>query len=209
MFGVVREYSVEASELERLVARIVADFVPLITRTLGFAAYSIATNDKGELVTTSLYSDRVGARASTKLAAEWTEKHAAKVMQAPAYVSEGELLLVERAANSERPAYGVMRRYHFRPSDVPEILTQVRTNLVPVITRSEGFSSYVVIDAGQGEIVSLTSFSDKQSSDETSVRALAWIKEYLSRYGLPPKVSTGRIRFRYVDEAAFAVASVR
>ena len=57
-----------------------------------------------------------------------------------------------------RPTHGVMRRYKTDPSRVDEIIPRGEEGFVPLISGVSGFGRYSLVDAGNGDVISLTAF---------------------------------------------------
>jgi hypothetical protein len=77
--------------------------------------------------------------------------------------------------------FAVIRHYHYRPEDGPEIEKMVRENFVPLIKRAKGFVRYYWLDAGNGECASLSVFRDKAGADESTHLAADYVKNHMSK----------------------------
>ena len=77
--------------------------------------------------------------------------------------------------------YGVVRHYHFKPSDSAAIDHTIRDTFVPLLKKAKGFISYNWIDTGKGEGASFGVFRDKAGADESVHLAADFVREHLSK----------------------------
>jgi hypothetical protein len=202
--GVIRRYRVDPASTEEIVRRAQEGFVPLISGAAGFVSYAIADLGGGDIATVSIFEDRAGADESVRTAASWIKEHLAALLPNPPQVTSGEVSIRQVVANA-RPAYGVMRQYRTDPGSVAEATRRVREQFVPIISNVPGFASYVVIDAGNGLVISLSAFRDQAAADESTRMAATWVKDNLaSLMPNPPEVSTATIKVRKVKGEADA-----
>ncbi|HET7451168.1 MAG TPA: hypothetical protein VFL12_00365 [Thermoanaerobaculia bacterium] len=91
--------------------------------------------------------------------------------------------------------YAVIRHYHFRPDDGPEIDQLVREDFVPLVKQARGFIRYYWLDTGKGEGVSLSLFNDKAGADESVRLASDWVRTRLrTLVTQKPEVIEGTIK---------------
>jgi hypothetical protein len=76
--------------------------------------------------------------------------------------------------------YAAIRRYHTDPDSVDEVARLVNEEFVDIVSGMPGFVAYFVLNAGQGEIGSVSVFEDQQSAEESNSRAEEWVKQSLS-----------------------------
>ena len=76
--------------------------------------------------------------------------------------------------------YAVIRRYQAR--DVAELSRRVQEEFVPMCRDIPGFVAYHVVDAGGGEIASITVCDDQAGVEESTRRAADWVGGNVSQY---------------------------
>jgi hypothetical protein len=90
--------------------------------------------------------------------------------------------------------FAAIRRYHTDPDSVDEVARRVNEEFVPMISDMAGFVAYCVIDAGQGEIGSVSVFEDQQSAEESNRRAEEWVNQSLGELlPSPPDFAAGEV----------------
>jgi hypothetical protein len=97
--------------------------------------------------------------------------------------------------------HGVLRHYTLEPKNVTEVIRRVAEGGVPIIKAIPGFVSYGILDAGQGHLVTYSVYESKPSTEESTKKAAAWVKENLaSMLSTPPRVVQGELRLREMKE---------
>lgn len=81
--GVIRRYNLDAANVDEVVRRAETGFVPIISKTPGFANYAIIDTGGGQVITLSGFRDRATAEASVTLAADWVKANLAPLMPYP------------------------------------------------------------------------------------------------------------------------------
>lgn len=92
--------------------------------------------------------------------------------------------------------YATIRRYEaIDQSRKSEVLKQVDESLLPSLRELPGFSSYSVVDAGDGVITSIGFFDTAPHADESTRVAATWRREQKLEAALPnpPKVTSGNV----------------
>jgi heme-degrading monooxygenase HmoA len=89
--------------------------------------------------------------------------------------------------------FAAMRRYHTDPDSIDEVIRQVKEGFVPLIRDIPGFVAYFVLDAGQGEIGSVSVFEDQQSAEESNRKAEDWVRQNLSDLLPSPDFAAGEV----------------
>ncbi len=201
MHIVIRQYKVDPNAVGEIVRRALAGFVPLVSAAPGFVAYTMTDAGEEGLITISSFEDRAGAEESVRLAAGWVKENLAALLPDPPRVTSGEVS-VREVKEGVQLGYGVMRRYQFKPGDVAAVTRLVREGLVPQIAAAPGFGIYSIVDAGEGEIVSLTAFTDRAAAEASTRQTLDWVRDHLgSFHPQPPHVISGEIKLRHVRTA--------
>ena len=90
--------------------------------------------------------------------------------------------------------YAAIRRYHTDPDSVDEVARRVNEEFVDIISDMPGFVAYFVLNAGQGEIGSVSVFEDQKSAEESNPRAEVWVRQNLSDLlPTPPEFAAGEV----------------
>ena len=98
------------------------------------------------------------------------------------------------SGRKERDMYAAIRRYHTDPDSVDEIARRVNEEFVDIISDMPGFVAYFALNAGQGEIGSVSVFEDQQSAEESNSRAEEWVRQNLGELlTTPPDIAAGEV----------------
>jgi hypothetical protein len=90
--------------------------------------------------------------------------------------------------------YAAIRQYHTDPDSVDEVTRRVNEEFVDMISDMPGFVAYFVLNAGQGEIGSVSVFEDQQSAEESNSRAEVWVQQNLGELlPTPPNFAAGEV----------------
>ncbi len=90
--------------------------------------------------------------------------------------------------------YAAIRRYHTDPDSVDEIARRVNEEFVDIISDMPGFVAYFALNAGQGEVGSVSVFEDQQSAEESNRVAEEWVNENLGELlPTPPDFAAGEV----------------
>lgn len=76
--------------------------------------------------------------------------------------------------------YASIRKYKIRTEPVATLAVRVEDGFVPIISRLPGFVSYMVIDAGDGVVASVSVFESEEAAEQSNAAAAQWVKESLS-----------------------------
>jgi len=197
MYGVIRQYKVDSSQVEEIVRRIGEGFVPLITSAAGFVSYFVVDTGTSGFFTTGIFEDQAMAEESVKMAATWVKDNLAKQLPDPPQITSGQITL-RQVIEDAGFGFCVMRRYSNVDSSHTEAITRlVRDGLLPMISTMAGFAGYVLLETGNGVLVSLSAFADQSSCEASNRSSLEWVKQNLADL-LPssPEVITGEIKLR-------------
>ena len=182
----------EDARTEERAWRAAAGFVPLIRQAPGFMAYRMVKGDDGTLITVSTFGTRAQGEESIRLAAGWVKENLGSLLPNAPTVIGGEVR-VRHVVTGEQPKFGVMRRYP-KITDMDEAERRVEAGLVPILSKLPGFATYLVVDPGDGSVVSLSSFRDRGVAEQSSQQAGAWVQQNLAELlPEPPEVTTGEI----------------
>jgi len=89
-----------------------------------------------------------------------------------------------------------MRRYEsIDQSRASEILKKAEENLVPALSELPGFSSYSLVDSGNGVMTSVSFFDTAAQADESTRLSSSWVSEQNLETALPtaPKITSGPV----------------
>ena len=92
-----------------------------------------------------------------------------------------------------------VRRYEATdPESVGEIMSRVRDEFLPLISKAPGFVDYYCYDcreAGRSIITSISLFEDALGADESSRMAAMWVQRRLSSLvRTPPDITAGEVK---------------
>lgn len=76
--------------------------------------------------------------------------------------------------------YASIRKYKIKTESVATLAVRVEDGFVPIISRLPGFVSYMVIDAGDGVVASVSVFESEEAAEQSNAAAAQWVKENLS-----------------------------
>jgi hypothetical protein len=80
--------------------------------------------------------------------------------------------------------FTVVREYRMATGSVDDLMHKVDVGLADVFADQEGFLGYEVLDAGDNHIVSITTFTDQSSAQNSSMLAADFVRDELSEFGL-------------------------
>lgn len=193
MHGVIRRYQIDPANVDEVVRRASEGFVPLIVKAPGLVSYSITDAGGGTALTLSVFETKEQAEGSVKLAADWVREHLSGLIPPPTSVTSGAIAL--RAIGTGQPRHAVIRSYRVEPADVDEIVRQAETGFVPLIKAAPGFVRYAILDAGRGELISLSAFETPEQAESSTHLAAGWVREHLAHFFKgAPEVVAGRVR---------------
>ncbi len=98
MHAAVRIYQVDPGSVEEFKRLVNETFLPIIKEASGFQAYYSLDTGDGRIASVSVFDDRAGAEASTKMAADNIRQNMASVAPIPPEVLEGEVFATEAAS---------------------------------------------------------------------------------------------------------------
>jgi hypothetical protein len=87
-----------------------------------------------------------------------------------------------------------IRHYHTDPASVDEITRRVNEGFIPRIKDVEGFLAYYVVDAGAGEVSTVSVFEDQAGAEESTRVAADWVRQNLAELlPDPPEITAGEV----------------
>jgi hypothetical protein len=199
MYGAIREYRVQPGTADEVIAKIHAEFVPMIANVRGLVAYTVAVAAGNGIITTSIFENQAGAQESVKRAAGWVQDTLKAFTLGATRVTIGDIT-VRHVKDEVKAGYGVMRRFACTSANAVQISSRVRESLVPILDATPGFASFgLLIQSGTDcGGASLSGYADRATAETANAKSLAWIKENVGNLlTKPPEVVVGEIKLRY------------
>jgi hypothetical protein len=92
--------------------------------------------------------------------------------------------------------HATIRRYEgIDQSRTDELVKNVDENLLPRLTKMQGFSGFYLIEAGNGVMSSIGFFETSAQADESTRVAATWVRDEKLERALPnpPKITGGEV----------------
>jgi len=87
-----------------------------------------------------------------------------------------------------------IRKYQIDTESVAALKVRVEDGFVPLISKLPGFVSYMVVDAGDGAVASISIFESEEAAEQSNAAAAQWVKESLADViKRPPEITAGEI----------------
>ena len=87
-----------------------------------------------------------------------------------------------------------IRRYKVDSKSVGEVFQKANDGFVPTISTVPGFVGYYGLDAGNGELVTISLFKDQTGTQESERVAEEWVRKNVSHLlQTPPEITTGEV----------------
>jgi hypothetical protein len=87
-----------------------------------------------------------------------------------------------------------IRRYSIHPGSTQELLEQVRTSFLPILSKATNFVAYYAVDEGDGDISTISIFKDEASANASNDIAAQWaMKNVAHMISRPPKIISGEV----------------
>ena len=97
--------------------------------------------------------------------------------------------------------YGVIRRYQIDPANFDEIVRRAERGLVPQLSAAPGFVSYRVLQADNGDGISVSFFDERGQAEEATRMVAGWVQQNLAQLmPRPPEITAGEARVREVNQ---------
>ena len=77
--------------------------------------------------------------------------------------------------------FASVRRYRLESGSIDDLLHLVDTDFAETVQEMDGFMEYQVVECGNGEIITITTFRDRRSAEESMDSSAAWVRDTLSR----------------------------
>jgi hypothetical protein len=94
MYASIRRYNlIDGESIEEISQRVQEGFVPILSQTPGFIAYTIVDAGEGVAASITLFDDQAGAEASNRRAAEWVKQNMAQAFAGAPQITAGPVTL--------------------------------------------------------------------------------------------------------------------
>jgi hypothetical protein len=77
--------------------------------------------------------------------------------------------------------FSSVRRYRLLSGSIDDLLHLVDSDFAETVQEMDGFVEYQVLECGNGELVTITTFRDRASAEESMEMAADWIRDTLAR----------------------------
>ena len=77
--------------------------------------------------------------------------------------------------------FSSVRRYRLLSGSIDDLLHLVDSDFAETVQEMDGFVEYQVLECGNGELVTITTFRDRRSAEESTEMAADWIRDTLAR----------------------------
>ena len=106
--------------------------------------------------------------------------------------------------------YVAIRRYQTDPASVDEIMRQVNEGFIPIIKDAEGFLAYYALNAGAGEIATVSIFEDQAGAEESIRMAADWVRQNLAALlPNPPEITAGEVEAHELNLTKLGMREIR
>jgi quinol monooxygenase YgiN len=103
-----------------------------------------------------------------------------------------------------------IRRYRLDPTSVDEVMRQVNEGFIPLIKDADGFLAYYALNAGAGEIATVSVFEDQAGAEQSVRMAADWVGQNLAALlPDPPEITAGEVEAHELNLTKLGVSKVR
>ena len=103
-----------------------------------------------------------------------------------------------------------VRRYQMDPVSVDEVMRQVNEGFIPIIKDADGFLAYYALNAGAGEIATVSVFEDQAGAEESIRMAADWVRQNLAALlPDPPEITAGEVEAHELNLTKLGVRKVK
>ena len=103
-----------------------------------------------------------------------------------------------------------IRRYQVDPGSVSEIVRHANEGFIPIIKDVEGFLAYYVVNAGAGEVATVSVFEDQAGAEESIRVAADWVRQNLAALlPNPPEIISGEVETHELNLIKLGMRGVR
>jgi quinol monooxygenase YgiN len=76
--------------------------------------------------------------------------------------------------------FASVRRYRLEGGSIDELLHLVDTDFAESVQEMDGFVEYQVLECGNGELVTITTFRDRSSAEASMEMSANWVRDTLA-----------------------------
>jgi len=76
--------------------------------------------------------------------------------------------------------FASIRRYRLESGSIDDLLHLVDTDFAESVQEMDGFLEYQVVECGNGEIITITTFRDRRSAEASIELAADWVRDTLA-----------------------------
>jgi hypothetical protein len=76
--------------------------------------------------------------------------------------------------------YTSVRQYQVDPADMDEVCRRVDEGFADRVAERPGFAGYECVDCGDGTLITITVFEDRESAEDSMLLAAEFVREELS-----------------------------
>jgi hypothetical protein len=77
--------------------------------------------------------------------------------------------------------FSSVRRYRLKSGSFDDLLHLVDTDFAETVQEMEGFVEYQVLECGNGELITITTFTDRDTAAASAEVAADWVRDTLAR----------------------------
>jgi hypothetical protein len=77
--------------------------------------------------------------------------------------------------------FASIRRYRLESGSIDDLLRLVDTDFADTVEELEGFVEYQVLECGNGEIITVTTFTDRNRAEESMQLSADWVRDTLAQ----------------------------
>jgi hypothetical protein len=76
--------------------------------------------------------------------------------------------------------FASVRRYRLESGSIDDLLHLVDTDFAEAVQEMEGFLEYQVLECGNGDIITITTFRDRRSAEASMEVSADWVRDTLA-----------------------------
>jgi hypothetical protein len=195
VYVTIRKYADKGALIEGLMPPVRDGFVPLLRRAAGFKGYCAFASEDGDVVSVTIFDDRLSALRADDRVREWVVSNLRDLLPNPPEVTEGEALLhdVSKLQSGGGDMFATVRVYNgVLPKE--EAVRITREHAVPLVTGAPGFRGFYAMlderDASRAVSVSLYDTREHAMAAQERIVATMRDKRFVPN---PPSVMAGRV----------------
>ena len=96
------------------------------------------------------------------------------------------------------------------PASGDEVMRRVNEGFIPIIKDADGFLAYYALNAGAGEIATVSVFEDQAGAEESIRMAADWVRQNLAALlPDPPEITAGEVEAHELNLTKLGVRKVK